>query len=247
MDYKMCEKKVCIYCLKDSSNTRNLEHVIPEALGCKDTLPKGTICDSCNSYFPNMDKNVLYNRYISLHVGTAEIPGKKDKIRKQLGEKLFFPKKGEFQIVLPGTIPAGELQPGMEIDFKIEQSKEFKELLFARGIHKIAFNCYAYKFGQSNALQNRFDNLRRYIRYAKTNELWTYGVRDSHSTANRSCSTLYETDWGPFGGLRLLSLDFFVSLTGWRHELEAEIIKNGYDIISRRGQWGSSSLLGLQK
>ena len=155
----MCDKAVCIYCLKDSSNTRNLEHVIPEALGCKDTLPKGTICDSCNSYFPNMDKNVLYNRYISLHVGTAEIPGKKGTPRKRLGEKLFFPKKDEFQIVLQGIIAAGESQPGMEIDCKIEQSKEFKKLSFARGIHKIAFNCYPYKFGKYKALQNCFDNL----------------------------------------------------------------------------------------
>lgn len=243
----MCEKVVCVYCLEASSNTNNLEHVTPESLGCKDTLPKGTVCDSCNDYFSNMDKNVLYNRYISLHVGTAEIPGKKDKIRKQLGENLFFPKKGEFQVVLRGTIPAGEIQPGTEFEFKLEQSKEFDELLFARGIHKIAFNCYAHKFGQSNALQNRFDKLRRYIRYAKTNELWTYGVRDSRSTANRSCSALCETDWGPFLGLRLLSLDFFVSLTGWRSEIESGVIENGYDIIRRKGQWQESSLLGLKK
>lgn len=188
----MCEKAVCIYCLKDSSNTKNLEHVIPEGLGCKDTLPKGTICDSCNSYFSNMDKNVLYNRYIFLHVGSEEIPGKKGKIRRKLEDKLFFPKKGELQIGLSCTIPSGPIQPGTEFILKLDQSKEFDELLFARGVHKIAFNCYAYKFGQSNALQNRFDSLRRYIRCAKTNELWTYGVRDSHSTENRSCSALYE-------------------------------------------------------
>lgn len=243
----MGEKTVCIYCLKDSFSARNLEHVIPEALGCKDTLPKGDVCDSCNNYFSILDKNVLYNRYISLHVGTGELLGKKGNVRKELGEKLSFPKKDEFIISLQGTIPQGKYQAGAEFDIKIEQSKEFKELSFARGIHKIAFNCYTYKFGKNKALQDCFDNLRRYVRQAKANELWTYGVRDSHSTANRSCSTLYETDLGPFVGLRLLSLDFFVSLTGWRSEIEPEVIKNGYCIISRKGQWTASSLLGLQE
>ncbi len=154
----MREKVVCIYCLKDSSNTNNLEHVIPESLGCKDTLPKGTVCDSCNDYFSNIDKNVLYNRYISFHAGTQEVPGKKGKTRRHLGEKLFFPKKYEFIMSLQCAIPQGEYQAGAKFDFKIEQSKEFDELLFAHGVHKIAFNCYTYKFGKSNALLSSFDS-----------------------------------------------------------------------------------------
>lgn len=244
----MCEKNICIYCLKDSSSTKNLEHVIPETLGCKDTLPKGYVCDSCNSYFSKMDKNVLYNRFISLHVGTNQIPGKKNKVRKQLGEKLYFPEKDKIQIILGTvTIPKGTLPSGTEFDFSLEQSEEFDELLFARGVHKIAFNCYAYKFGRSAAIQNCFDNLRQYIRYAKTNELWTYGVRDSHSTENRSCSALHEINWGKFVELRILSLDFFVSLTGWKSEIESEIIKHGYSIVCRKGMWQESNLLGLKK
>ena len=243
----MGEKTVCIYCLKDSFSTKNLEHVIPEALGCKDTLPKGDVCDSCNNYFSILDKNVLYNRYISLHVGTEEVLGKKAKVRKQLGEKLSFPKKDEFIISLQGTIPQGKYQAGAEFDFKIEQSKEFDELLFARGIHKIAFNCYAYKFGQHEALQNRFNNLRQYVRYAKFDELWTYGVKVPNSARNRHMAELHDKNFGLFLGLPLLTLAFFVSLTGWRNEIESEVIKNGYCIISRKGQWTASSLLGLQE
>ena len=156
----MCEM-ICIYCLKDSSHTSGQEHVIPEGLGCKETLPKSYVCDSCNNYFSEMDKNILLNRYIALHIGTAEIPGKRGKIRKQIGEKLHFPKKGAFRILLgPVTVTSGMRQA----DFHLEQSNEFDELLFARGIHKSAFNCFALRFGRNYALHPRFNNLRRYIR-----------------------------------------------------------------------------------
>lgn len=243
----MCDEKVCIYCRKDSSNATSKEHIIPEALGCKETLPIGYVCDSCNNYFSNMDKNVLYNRYIGMRVGTEEILGKKDKIRRQIGERLRFPKKGALEIILgPVTIPAGT-HHGMKLDFKLEQSKEFDELLFARGIHKIAFNWYAYRFGHRNALHSRFNNLRRYVRYADRDELCKYAVKESYNFENECIAIVHETRWGEAVELRLLSLDFLIALTGWRNEIESKITANDTNIIHRKGQWKASTLLGLQK
>jgi len=99
----------CIYCLRDSSSTTSHEHVIPEALGCRETLPKGYVCDHCNNHFSReIDKSILLNRYISLHVGTEQIPGKKGKIRRQIGDNLRFHQKGAFEIQLgPKTITPG--------------------------------------------------------------------------------------------------------------------------------------------
>jgi hypothetical protein len=243
----MCGEKVCIYCREDSSNATSKEHVIPESLGCKETLPRGYICNSCNNYFSDMDKIVLYNRYIGMRVGTEEIPGKNGKIRKHIGERLRFSKKGALEIILgPATIPAGT-HHGMKLDFRLEQSKEFDELLFARGIHKIAFNCYAYRFGHRSALHSRFNNLRRYIRYANKGELWIYAVKESYNFENECIAIVHETRWGEAVDLRLLSLDFLISLTGWRSEIESKITANDTNIIHRKGQWKASTLLGLQK
>ena len=56
-----------------------------KALGCNKTLPKGFVCDSCNGYFADMDKDILLNRYIALYVGAEGIPGKRRKIRREIG------------------------------------------------------------------------------------------------------------------------------------------------------------------
>ncbi len=240
----MYELAVCIYCMEDSSGAKSLEHVIPEALGCKVTLPKGYVCDHCNNYFSEMDKSVLQNRYIALHVGTEEIPGKKGKIRRQIGENLRFPQKGYFEIKLgPETVT-----PGMKkVEFQLEQDKEFNELLFARGIHKIAFNSYAFRFGQRNALHNRFDNLRQYTRKPERDELWTYGVRESQYSGVDFVAKFYSSDWDGIVKLYILGLEFLVSLIGWKREIEYDLKRGDIYIVRQKGQWLESSLLGLKR
>ena len=43
---------ICIFCHKDSSTAKSVEHIIPESLGNKHHyLPKGYVCDECNHYF----------------------------------------------------------------------------------------------------------------------------------------------------------------------------------------------------
>lgn len=42
----------CLFCKRDSSTSRSVEHVIPESLGNKEyVLPRGMVCDKCNQYF----------------------------------------------------------------------------------------------------------------------------------------------------------------------------------------------------
>ena len=42
----------CIFCHKDVSISKSVEHIIPESLGNKShVLPKGYVCDECNNYF----------------------------------------------------------------------------------------------------------------------------------------------------------------------------------------------------
>ena len=42
----------CLFCKQNSSNTKSIEHIIPESLGNKKmTLPRGYVCDKCNNYF----------------------------------------------------------------------------------------------------------------------------------------------------------------------------------------------------
>lgn len=44
--------KKCIFCKQDSTNSKSIEHIIPESLGNDELiLDKGIVCDSCNNYF----------------------------------------------------------------------------------------------------------------------------------------------------------------------------------------------------
>ena len=122
---------VCIYCKRERSEFKSAEHVIPEALGCKETLPKGYVCDPCNNYFSDLDSNLLLNRYIALTVGTEEIPGKKDKIRRRIGENLSFSSKGSFVMQLGPSI----IRPGStQATFQPKHAAGFDESKFARAI-----------------------------------------------------------------------------------------------------------------
>jgi len=45
-------KMQCLFCKNDSSDSRSIEHIIPESLGnLRSTLPPGVVCDKCNNYF----------------------------------------------------------------------------------------------------------------------------------------------------------------------------------------------------
>lgn len=42
----------CIFCKRDSTDSRSVEHIIPESLGnTEHFLPRSTVCDGCNNYF----------------------------------------------------------------------------------------------------------------------------------------------------------------------------------------------------
>lgn len=232
----MFENEICIYCHKNTSNTIGIEHVIPESLGFKETLPKGYVCDECNNYFANIDNVILHNRFIALQVGIEQIPGKKDKIRREIGNKLSFPEKGHFSLTSDTlNIPSGKLKESYE--FKFSQDKVFNEIEFARGIHKIAFNLYAFDRGRRASLNQKFDNLRRYIRNPDKKEFWKYAVKYYPNSNNRFIRKNIVV-------FNIYDIEFMVSLV---KDLDEKIaINNGYKILHTDNEWNHNSLFGLK-
>lgn len=80
----------CIFCHKDSSTSKSIEHIIPESLGNKShVLPKGYVCDECNNYFARkIEKEVLETPYFVSSRFRNEILTKKNKHVKQ---SMIFP------------------------------------------------------------------------------------------------------------------------------------------------------------
>jgi hypothetical protein len=73
---------LCIFCKKDSEDSKSVEHIIPESLwNTKQILPAGIVCDKCNNYFARkVEKPFLCSPLmIALRFHQA-IPNKRGKI-----------------------------------------------------------------------------------------------------------------------------------------------------------------------
>lgn len=72
---------ICIFCKKNSDNSVSVEHIIPESLGNKEhILPKGVVCDQCNSYFAiKIEKDLLNQDYFRFSRSVQEVTSKKGK------------------------------------------------------------------------------------------------------------------------------------------------------------------------
>ena len=57
----------CIFCEADTSNSKSVEHIIPESLENKDhVLPVSLVCDKCNNYFAvKVEKPLLESAYFT--------------------------------------------------------------------------------------------------------------------------------------------------------------------------------------
>lgn len=82
----------CIFCKKDSSGSKSVEHIIPESLGNKNhTLARGVVCDGCNNYFAGkVEKKVLEKPYFKNVRYRNFITTKKGRL---VPDKTLFPHK----------------------------------------------------------------------------------------------------------------------------------------------------------
>jgi hypothetical protein len=85
----------CIFCKRDSSFSRSVEHIIPESLGdLSHTLPCGVVCDTCNNYFSReVEKTFLESDAIRLLRFDQALPSKRGRIPATTG------------ILSPGQVP----------------------------------------------------------------------------------------------------------------------------------------------
>lgn len=72
----------CLFCKTDSSESKSVEHVVPESLwNTRHVLPRGVVCDACNNYFAReVEKPFLDSPAISRLRFTQAIPNKRGRV-----------------------------------------------------------------------------------------------------------------------------------------------------------------------
>jgi hypothetical protein len=209
----------CIFCHKDSSTSKSVEHIIPESLGNKHHfLPKGYVCDACNNYFSvKIEKDLLAQPYFISMRSRNEILTKRG---KQVKQNMIFPAimkstEGVMQWTDKGLIASfddeelyksiKDRKTGMMITLSAPEP-DYPNTLMSRFLAKCAYEYFLYNVGTEKydlcvqeMLGYKNDvlkDLREYARYGKR-KYWQYNQRRIYSEGtlfyNRNESIAYET------------------------------------------------------
>tara|TARA_B100000787_G_scaffold80754_1_gene59620 strand:+ start:991 stop:1731 length:741 start_codon:yes stop_codon:yes gene_type:complete len=147
----------CVYCGEPTSAVKeNLEHVIPEALGCKETLYRGAVCNKCNQRLgENVDSKIFQEPLFAVGQLATNTPGKKGS-RDEIGKHVRRHKDGS----VSATGESG-----------------IKNQYFAsRAITKCAVNILTQKFG-SSVVRKESSDMISYVRSPKTKEdIWPFAA-----------------------------------------------------------------------
>ena len=192
----------CIFCKKQSDNSKSVEHILPESLGNKDhILPKGVVCDECNNYFATkIEKVVLDKPYFKNVRSRNFIETKKGRL---VPDKALFPYK------TGGWVDMWLDEKGFIFDSKdnhiIEQIKNgtFNKIIIphidkpeendydvSRFLAKVGLEFLTYKIIDDDEWINEIlekkelDPIRNYARYGK-GSFWKYHQRRIYDEDDR--------------------------------------------------------------
>jgi hypothetical protein len=194
---------ICIFCHKDSSTSKSVEHIIPESLGNKEhILPKGYVCDACNNYFSvKIEKELLAQPYFVSMRFRNEILTKKGRFVRQ---KMIFPGAMKCtEVVMQRT------EDGLIASFDDEElyeaikagktgkmitpyipEPEYPNVIMSRFLAKCAYEYFLYNMGKDNydlcvqeylgRGKDILKELREYARYG-VGKYWQYNQRRIYS------------------------------------------------------------------
>jgi HNH endonuclease len=187
----------CIFCKKDSSGSRSVEHIMPESIGNKRrTLPVGVVCDACNNYFARkVEEPILSHTWMRNLRAWQQVPNKKGTYPSMLGHiagtdvciNMRLGSSGDLQFETERKREASALQTalsrGLEppLIFTIEDDPPPKEM--SRFLCKMALENVAELFSRDESSLPivvdgaYFENIRAYARYGSQLAEWPFSQR----------------------------------------------------------------------
>lgn len=144
----------CLFCKKDSSTSKSVEHIVPESLGnVEHALPVGAVCDGCNQYFARkVERPLLESPMFRLLRADMAVPNK----------------RGRLPVWLPRD---GTDRP----DYR-----QMGRFLAKVGLEVLAFKTLSVPSSNDELMdQPALDELRRFARYNEGLD-WPFTVRTLH-------------------------------------------------------------------
>lgn len=178
----------CLFCKQPSENSKAIEHIIPESLGNKEhILPKGVVCDDCNSYFGSKVEKELLEQSFFVHLRHRQlVPTKKG---KGVGWKMYslFPVQNPERYLKKPAMPKDQMMKEMFQQGNLFYSPFIERTvpdntIISRFLGKVAIEAMAKRVIDNPAFLNEIidndalDPLREYARYGK-GPYWPYHER----------------------------------------------------------------------
>lgn len=220
----------CIFCHKESSTSRSVEHIVPESLGNKShVLSKGCICDNCNHYFAvKIEKELLEQPYFRSYRFRNEILTKKDKLVK---ESAIFPGVLKSTEITMQTTDEGTIASFNDEDILKFINKnggkgimitacipfpEYPNQIMSRFLAKCAYEYFLYSMGESNydlCIQeflaedsDQLQSIREYARFGK-GVCWQYHQRRIYSEGTLFINAEHGSPYELLHEMKLLTTD----------------------------------------
>lgn len=217
---------ICIYCLKDSSSSHQKAHIVPESFLQNDvTLAPGIECDDCNNSASSLEQAFIYHNRIWTQIMILRAPGKNGKKRKRMAH---YAADDDDKMLTTRYRPRWVENSNRNPRILYPNPSEYSDSKFRRCLGHISLNYIAWKFGWDVALEDRFDELRRYVRYSSREQRWPYGQVSYDDSQPRRKLGIALAPNAPSLTIRLVSYidDFYFDPLG-SNELEAWIAQCG--------------------
>lgn len=179
----------CIWC-KQEVGKQNLEHIIPEAIGCPENFHLvGCICERCNNNLGHLDQAVIDD--FDMLAFMAGVPRKKNRPPQVSSRGNLVAKhtnEGPTILINMENHPIqgkhgthlgrfGNSKRNVKAEFEVDGPLahiRFKTSIgenpkFVRGIYKIAFASLAYFIGANKTLDDKYDPIREFVLKGKGN------------------------------------------------------------------------------
>lgn len=190
----------CIICKQDSSSSKSVEHIIPEALGNTDhILPPGVVCDGCNNYITReIEKPLLDSLYYRERRFKAGLPNKRkrippwDGLHLQSLTHIQVYKSFEELDISVGAAPNADESRWVHSFLNSKTGtlifpigKRPDDYVLSRFIAKVGLETLAHRLldvpGGLDEVTDKpeIEELRRYVRIGSPGKVWPYSFRSN--------------------------------------------------------------------
>jgi len=164
---------ICLWCGEDTKGDKTKEHIFPECIGGKKTLPIGYVCNKCNNFFSHHIDRALLKEHSGMMDAYQVDPGIK---RKGKGKEKKEQYKRE-RISIQGVGDASSTRisrEGNTINF-LDANFEVKSVDFLRSLHKCVANILCDSYGPLYVRKN-YPELLEFVLKGGYAQPWSYAI-----------------------------------------------------------------------